>query len=92
VGSLVNDVSNLELAIALAGLAVAVHAGAAALSRQPLASGLVSAAQMGVPAAIVSLGLSTHIIGAGTGAAIMAAALVSLATCATGVALLGRRA
>jgi len=92
VADLVNQPSNLALTGALAALAVAVHAGAAALSRQPLASGLVSAAQMGVPAAVVSLGLTGGILNPGTGAAIMAAALVSLGTCAAGVAMLGRRA
>ncbi len=90
VSALVNHPSNLALMAALAGLAAAVHAGAALVSRQPLSSGLISAAQMGVPAAVVSLGLSEGILGPGTGAAVMAAALLSLATCAGGIALLDR--
>lgn len=91
VASLVNDASNLELAAALTVLAAAVHAGAARLTRQPLGSGLVSAAQMGVPAAVVSLGLGEGIINPGQGAAIIAAALLSLGTCAAGATLLAKR-
>jgi Kef-type K+ transport system membrane component KefB len=90
VGSLVNDPSNLGLAAALAALTVAVHLAGAVSARLPLPSGLVSSAQMGVPAAVVSLGLAADIITAGQGAAIIAAALVSLGVCAAGAALLSR--
>jgi Kef-type K+ transport system membrane component KefB len=91
VGSLINNASNLELAGVLVALNVAVHAGSAMLTRQRVASGLVAAAQIGVPAAVVSLGLGEGIITPGGGAAIIAAALVSLGVCATGAALLERR-
>lgn len=91
IASLVNDASNLELAGALAALNVAVHGGAALLTRQRLASGLVAAAQMGVPAAVVSLGLGEGILSPGQGAAIIAASLVSLGVCAAGAALLERQ-
>jgi Kef-type K+ transport system membrane component KefB len=88
VGSLVNDPSNLGLAAALAVLTVAVHVAGTIPARLPRASGLVSSAQMGVPAAVVSLGLGEGIISAGQGAAIIAAGLVSLGVCAVGAALL----
>src|SRR4029077_2176558 len=81
--------------IALAALLVAcnaaVHVLAALLTRQPLAAGLAATAQLGVPAAVVTLGLQRHILTVGEGSAIVAAALASLALTAAGVTLLSRR-
>jgi len=91
VGALVNDPTILALTGVLAAFTVVVHGAAALVTRQPLGAGLVSAAQMGVPAAIVSLGLGEGILNPAQGAAIMAAALISLGVCATGAALLQRR-
>ncbi len=90
VGSLVNDPSNLGLAAALVVLTVAVHVAGTLPARLPRAAGLVSSAQMGVPAAVVALGLAEGVISAGQGAAIIAASLVSLGVCAAGAAILAR--
>jgi Kef-type K+ transport system membrane component KefB len=92
VRDLFNDPNNLALAGSLAVLNVAVHLGAAAVTRQRLAGGLVAAAELGVPAAVVALGLTEHVINAGQGAAIVTAALVSVAVCAIGAAALEHRA
>jgi Kef-type K+ transport system membrane component KefB len=81
----------IALAALLVALNVTVHALAARLTRQPLAAGLAATAQLGVPAAVVTLGLERHILTNGEGSAIVAAALASLALTAAGVTLLGRR-
>ncbi len=88
VDSLVSDPSNLALAGALIALNVAIHFAGALVSRQRLPSGLVASAQMGVPAAVVTLGLGEGIINPGQGAAIIAAGMVSLGTCALGASRL----
>jgi Kef-type K+ transport system membrane component KefB len=82
--------SLIALAIAIVALNVAVHLLAAVVSRQLPAAGLVATAQMGVPAAVVAVGLQERVISAGVGAAIIAAALASLATTSVGAALLRR--
>jgi hypothetical protein len=68
--------------IALAGLlalgAVAVHA-AAWLLGQPLPLAVLAGAQLGVPVAAVTIGTDGHLLVPGEGAAILAAALVSVA-------------
>ena len=81
----------IALAALLVALNAAVHVLAALLTRQPLAAGLAATAQLGVPAAVVTLGLQRHILTAGEGSAIVAAALASLALTAAGVTLLGRQ-
>jgi Kef-type K+ transport system membrane component KefB len=83
--------SLIALAAELLLLNLVVHAAAALLTRQQFASGLAATAQLGVPAAVVTLGLQKHILTSGEGAAIVAAALGSLALTAAGVTLLGRR-
>jgi len=80
----------IALAALLVAFNIAVHALAAWLTRQPLGAGLSATAQLGVPAAVVTLGLERHILTTGEGSAIVAAALVSLALTAAGVTLLGR--
>jgi Kef-type K+ transport system membrane component KefB len=90
-GGLVDHPALLALAGALAALNVSIHLLAAVLVRRPAAGGLVASAQLGVPAAIASLGLSEHVLSAGVATAIVAAAVVSLAVCTIGVEqLLGR--
>jgi Kef-type K+ transport system membrane component KefB len=78
------------LVVGLAALNVAIHLAAAALLRHPLAVGLAASAQLGVPAAVASLGLSEGVLSPSTATAIVASALLSLAVCSFGVALLGR--
>ena len=68
-----------------------VHVCAALLTRQSLGAGFAATAQLGVPAAVVTLGLELHVLTSGEGSAIVAAALGSLALTSAGVAMLGRR-
>ncbi len=85
-----HDRSLIALAAELLLLNLVVHAVAALITRQPFASGLAATAQLGVPAAVVTLGFQKNILTSGEGAAIVAAALGSLALTAAGVTLLGR--
>lgn len=78
------------LAIALAVLAIAVHVAVSMVIGAPRAVGLLATAQVGVPAAVISLGLADHAITEAQAAAIFAAALVSIAVTATGAAILRR--
>ena len=72
-------------------LNLVIHAVAALATRQPAAAGLIATAQLGVPAAVVQIGLQEHVITAALGAALTLAALVTLGFCALGTELLGRR-
>ncbi len=80
----------IALAGALAALNVLVHLLAARIARQPPAGGLVASAQLGVPSAIVALGLSEHVLTPSQAAAIIVAALVSILACAVGAVGLER--
>jgi hypothetical protein len=80
----------LALAGALAALNVAIHLLAAAILRRPLVGALAATAQLGVPAAVASLGLSEHVLSPVTATAIVVAALVSLGVCTLGVERLVR--
>ncbi len=91
-GALVDHPSILALTFALVILNVAIHAVAAALSRQRVPAALVSTAQLGVPAAVVALGLQDGILTAAQGAAIITAALASLGIATLGTAILARQA
>jgi Kef-type K+ transport system membrane component KefB len=85
---LVRHPAMLALACALAVLNVAVHLLATLLTRRPPAAGLAATAQLGVPAAVASLGLAEHILSPVVATAIVASALVSLAVCTVGVEML----
>ena len=89
VRALLNTPKALALAGMLSAVAIVIHVAAALVWRLPIAMGLVASAQLGVPAAVVSIGLTTNQITAAQGAAVMVAALVTLAACAAGDALLG---
>ncbi len=84
--------SLIALAAELLALNLVVHAAAAFITRQSLGAGLAATAQLGVPAAVVTLGLQHQIMTSGEAAAIVAAALGSLALTAVGVTLLGNGA
>jgi Kef-type K+ transport system membrane component KefB len=86
VRALFSDPANLGLLAALFVATVAVHVTVALVTRIGLSTGLLASAQLGVPAAITSLGLSDGTIEPGQGAAIVAAAIASV-----GVAALGAR-
>ena len=82
---LVNHPSLLALAFVLAALNLIIHVLASAIVRRPLAGGLVATAQLGVPAAIATLGLAEHVLSRPVATAIIAAALVSLVICTLGI-------
>ena len=91
-GALVEDPSLLRLSLALVLLNVAAHLVAGRLTGQGAASSFLATAQLGVPAAVVALGLQEGVLSAAQGAAIMIAALVSLAIAALGATVLARAA
>jgi Kef-type K+ transport system membrane component KefB len=78
------------LAAVLSALAVAVHVVASIVIRAPKAVGLLASAQMGVPAAVIALGLPAHAITQGQASAIFCGALVSIGACSAGAAILRR--
>ena len=88
--ALLHSSRSLELAAAIAVAAIAIHLIAAIVWRLPVAMGLVGSAQLGVPAAVVSIGLATDQLTAAQGAAVMMALLVTLGACAAGGAMLGQ--
>jgi Kef-type K+ transport system membrane component KefB len=90
VRSLVQSADDLELAGALIVGMVAVHVLAGRVIGAPLWAALIVTAQLGVPAAVVKLGLTDGVLKAGQGAAIIVAALVSLGVCAAGTAVAKR--
>ena len=75
----------LVLAAALALLNIVIHLAAVLLTRRPLSAGLAASAQLGVPAAVASLGLAEHVLSGTVATAIVAAAVVSLGVCTIGV-------
>ncbi|HXY81734.1 MAG TPA: cation:proton antiporter [Gaiellaceae bacterium] len=82
--------SMLELTGLLTVANVAVHAAGALVTRQPLPAALAATAQLGLPAGVVTLGLQQHVLSAGQSGAILLAALVTIALCPAGVALIVR--
>jgi Kef-type K+ transport system membrane component KefB len=75
----------IALAGALAALNVIIHLVASALRRLPASAGLTASAQLGVPAAVASLGLAEGVLSGPVATAIVAASLVSLVVCTFGV-------
>lgn len=82
--------SLILLAVILGFGAVAVHL-ASTLSRMPVKYALVSASQMGVPAAAVSLGQASGQLSGAQGAAIMLAAVITLLVTAVAVSGIPQR-
>jgi Kef-type K+ transport system membrane component KefB len=82
--------------VALVGMLFAAitlcHIAVARLMRMPFGAGLLASAQLGLPAGVVALGLTEHILKPGQGAAIVASALLTLGASAAGAALLSRSA
>jgi Kef-type K+ transport system membrane component KefB len=89
--SLASSRSDIILVGLLAASIVVCHLVVAVVMRMPWPAGLLASAQLGLPAGVVALGLSEHILKAGQGAAIVGAALITLAASSTGAALLSRR-
>jgi Kef-type K+ transport system membrane component KefB len=88
VGELFSSISNISLAVLICAASIGVHLLAARMSGLPKGAGLSASSQMGVPAALVSIGLSSGLLSPGQGAAIIAAALLSLIGSSYGVKLL----
>ena len=78
------------LALLLAAATVAVHLITSRVLRTPPAIGLLATAQIGVPAAVIALGLPSGAIDQGQASTIFCAALVSIGVCAAGAAILRR--
>ena len=87
--SLITSPQNLFLTAALVIGSLISHIGSAALLRLPIGSGMLATAQLGVPAAIASIGLQTHVLNSGQAAAILAAVLLSLIITSAGANILG---
>jgi Kef-type K+ transport system membrane component KefB len=90
VRALVQSSTELELAAALIVGMLLVHVLAGRLIRAPTWTALAVTAQLGVPAAVAKLGLADGVLGPGSAAAVIAAALASLGISAAGTALAGR--
>lgn len=86
--ALITSHGALALAALLGACAIAVHVVASILIGAPRSVGLLATAQVGVPAAVIALGLSAHTLDQGQASAIFCAALVSTAASATGAQLL----
>jgi Kef-type K+ transport system membrane component KefB len=87
---LVEHASLLLLAGALVVLNVLIHLAAVVMSRQPLSAGLAATAQLGVPAAVASLGLAEGVLSETVATAIVTASVISLGVCTVGVQALIR--
>ncbi|MBV8953647.1 MAG: cation:proton antiporter, partial [Solirubrobacterales bacterium] len=83
--------SMVALALALASLTLVVHLLVAIAARQSPGAGLLASAQLGVPSAVVTLGLSEGLLSSAQAGAIIAAALISLGASAAGASLLSRQ-
>ena len=92
VSALVDQPELLFVTIVLIVLNLVVHAIAAVATRQPPAAGLIATAQLGVPAAVVQIGLQEQVITPALGAALTLSALTTIGFCALGTDLLRRRA
>ncbi|HEX3875297.1 MAG TPA: cation:proton antiporter [Solirubrobacteraceae bacterium] len=88
--ALADSSSAVVLAVVLAALAITVHLLVSAVIRAPAAVGLLATAQVGVPSAVIALGLPAGAIDQGQASAIFCAALVSIGACTAGSAMLRR--
>lgn len=92
VRALVSSAENVQLALTICVASIVVHVIVSKLVKLPAASGLIAAAQLSLPAAIVALGMSSQTINPGQGAAIIGASLLSLITCSVGAMWMSRLA
>jgi len=91
-GGLFTHGSMLLLAALLVLLNVAIRLLATAVTRVRPAAALAASAQLGVPAAVASLGLAQHVLSSLDATAIVAAALLSLGVGTAGIDLMARDA
>lgn len=88
--SLASSRTNIELMVLLAAAILICHLAVAIVMRMPWPAGMLASAQLGLPAGVVSLGLTEHVLTPGEGAAIVAAAVITLALSSLGAVLLSR--
>jgi Kef-type K+ transport system membrane component KefB len=88
-GALFRSRDDLLLLLMLTAGTVVVHVTTMLVMKLPLAYGLLGSAQLGVPSAIAAIGLTTHQLRPGQGAAIVGAAAISLAIAAVGATMAG---
>jgi Kef-type K+ transport system membrane component KefB len=88
--ALADSGSAVILAVVLAGLAIGMHVLVSVLIRAPAAVGLLASAQIGVPSAVIALGLPIGAVDQGQASAIFCAALASIGACSAGAAILRR--
>jgi Kef-type K+ transport system membrane component KefB len=79
------SIANIELALLVVAASLIAHVSAAKLSRLSWSAGLTASQHMGLPTAIVGMGLAEHVLNPGQAAAIILAALLSLAVCMVGI-------
>ena len=82
--------STLLFTVLLVALAIVVHALAAVLIGQRPAGGVLVSAQLGVPSAVVALGLTEHVISPTQAGAIVTAAIATVIISGAGAAPLAR--
>lgn len=82
--------STLLFTVLLVALAIVVHALAAVLIGQRPAGGVLVSAQLGVPSAVVALGLTEHVISPTQAGAIVTAAIATVIISGAGAAALAR--
>ena len=87
-GALFGSGKALVLFIGLVVAATTVHVLVAVVLRRPVAIGLLATAGLGVPSAVVSIGLANGLLDAGQAAAIVCAVLATIVVSAVGGALL----
>jgi Kef-type K+ transport system membrane component KefB len=90
-GALLGSDKALLLLVGLVVAATTVHVLVAVVLRRPAAVGLLATAALGVPSAVVSIGLAQGVLDAGQAAAIVSAVLATIGVSAAGGALLTRR-
>jgi Kef-type K+ transport system membrane component KefB len=90
VSALFTSPENLKLLGVITAANIVVHVIVAKVVRLPYASGLAACAQLGLPAAVASLGLSQGILQPGQGAAVVGASMLSILVCTIGSAILAR--
>jgi Kef-type K+ transport system membrane component KefB len=92
VRSLVESSHDLWLLVLLLACATAAHGLTAVVTRQRVGAGLLATAQLGVPAAVASIGLSTGALRPGQAAAVLGASVLSLVVASLGASMLGATA
>src|SRR5262249_59794384 len=88
--AVVSHPSIILLTVLLVALTLTVHGLTGRLTGQRLAGGLLTSAQLGVPSAIVALGLSDHVLSANEAGAIVTAAVVTVIISGAAAAVLAR--